>query len=182
MAFAEILKTIRRRPNTGNTSNVAASGATFPIRLGGTSPATDVNYERDPKDAALGNDNPNGRTGNDWLYPDMPRGRFDVGTVNGQRRQAQTWRHLHEGEAPGRIPRGWNSRVSGKVGGSSGNPAGTQSPEITMTGTQGGGLGEMMYIPHTPTPRGVGIARTYLRTVDDAANIPGVFLSDPTRR
>lgn len=182
MAIADVLRVIRRRPNTGNTNSVAASAATLPIRLSGTTPDTNATFERDPKDGELGGDNPNGRTGNDWLYPDLPRGRFDVSEVNGDRLQDQTGRHIHEGEAPGRIPRGWNSRITGKVGlGISGNPAGATSLGIVITGDPAGGLEDMMYIPHTPTPRGIVTSRPFLRTVDDAAPIPGIFLSDPTR-
>lgn len=180
--IAQVLGVIRRKPNTYNTNNVAASAATLPIRLSGTVPNTQAEYDPNPKDASLDNDNPIGRTGNDWLYPDLPRSRFDVDTVNGDRLQDQTGRHIHEGEAPGRIPRGWNSRIHGKTGGGiTGSPDGEVSPYITMTGESGGGVGEMMYIPHTPTPRGIGVSRPYLRTVDDAASIPGIFISDPTR-
>lgn len=182
MAVAEILRAIRRKPNTGNTNSVAASAATLPIRLSGTVPSTLTAYDRDPKDASLDNDRPYGRTGNDWPYPDNPRGRADVSEVNGDRLQDQTARHLHEGEAPGRIPHFWNNRTSGKVGrGITGNPSGDDTPYITVSGEVGGGTGDMMYVPHTPTPRGVGVSRPYLRTVDDAVTIPGVFIADPTR-
>lgn len=180
--FAEVLKTIRRKPNRFNTKSVAASSATEPIRLSGTVPFNPVEYDPKPHDASLDNDQPYGRTGNDWTYPDSPRGRFDVNTVSGDRLQDQTGRLLHVGEAPGRIPRGWNSRVTGKVGsGITGTESGEVTPSITVTGESGGGLGEMMYIPHTPTPRGVGIARAYHRTIDDAAFIPGVYVTNPAR-
>lgn len=182
MAIAEALKVIRRKPNRGNTKDVSASGATLPIRLSGTSPAQVQEYERNPSDAQLGNDDPNGRTGNDWYYPDNERGRFDVSEVNGDRLQDQTSRHLHEGEAPGRVPRAWNNRVHGKVSGVSGSPSGLQSVDVTITGQPGGGEGEAKYVPHTPTPRNTGIARTYLRTIDDAAYVPGVYVSDPTQK
>jgi hypothetical protein len=176
-SVAEVLQVIRRKPNTSNTNSVAASAATLPIRLSGTVPSTQSSYEVHPSDGELGD--PNGRTGNDWLYPDNPRGRFDTDTVNGDRLQDQTSRHLHEGAAPGRIPRGWNNRSTGKTGGGiTGNPSGEIGAQITITGQQGG-TGEMMYVPHTPTPRGVGISRPYLRTVDDAANVPAVFVASP---
>lgn len=178
-----VFNAIRRKPDHDRTTNNgAASSATLPIRLSGTVPHTLSEYDANPNDAGLGNNNPNGRTGNDWTYPDYPRGRFDVGTVNGDRLQDATARHIHEGPGPGRIPRGWNNRLIGKVGRNiTGNPSGDDFAPITITGDSAGGIGDMMYVPHTPTPRGVGIARTYLRTVDDAAPIPGVFLSDPTR-
>lgn len=180
MAIAEILKTIRRKPNTGNTKDVSASAATLPIRLSGTVPYTPTEYTPNPQDASLDNDNPIGRTGNDWTYPDSPRGRFDVSEVNGDRLQDQTGRFLHTGIGPGRIPRGWNSRVSGKVGRNiTGNPSGDNNPDIVITGDAAGGLGDMMYVPHTPTPRGTGISRPYIRTVDDSAMIPGIFVGSP---
>lgn len=174
------LQTIRRPSKRGGGNGIAREIVT-PIRLSGTNTDTETRYERDPKEPGLGNDNPNGRTGNDWTYPDYPRGRFDVSEVNGDRLQDQTGRHIHEGEAPGRIPRQWNNRVIGKVGGISGSVSGEIHPGITITGDAAGGIEDMMYVPHTPTPRTITPSRPYLRTVDDAAQVPGIFLSDPTR-
>jgi hypothetical protein len=143
-------------------------------------PVTNSEFTNNPNDPGLGDDNPNGRTGNDWLYPDLPRGRFDVSEVNGDRLQDFANTHLSEGEAPGRIPRGWNSRNKGKTGDSiSGNPSGAIASDITVTGQDGGGVAGMMYVPHTPTPRSIVTARAYHRTVDDAANVPGVFIGNP---
>lgn len=180
--IAEVFKAIRRRPNSGHISDASVGKSIQPIRLSGTNPDTLSHYNPKPDGGPLGGFDANGRSGNEWTYPDSPRGRFDVNTVNGDRLQDQTGRLLHVGIAPGRIPRGWNNRVIGKAGGGiTGSVAGEISLGITSTGNAAGGSGEMMRIPHTPTPRGVGIARAYLRTVDDSASIPGVFLSDPTR-
>lgn len=183
MPINTFLKSIRRKPDTNRTTNNgAASGATLPIRLSGTSPNALESVNRDPKDAPITDVQDQGRYGNDWLYPDWPRGRFDVGTVNGDRLQDIANSHLSEGPNPGRVPRQWNNRIQGKVGrGITGNPDGDNNPYIVLTGDAAGGLGDMMYIPHTPVPRILTTARTYLRTVDDAAQVPGVFLSDPTR-
>lgn len=175
---------IRRKPDNNPTTNKgAASGATLPIRLSGTSPNQEASYERNPRDGELGGDNPNGRSGNDWTYPDYPRGEFRVNVQNGDRLQDFANTHLSEGEAPGKIPRGWQNRFSGKLGtGITGNPVGDNFFMDTITGQDGGGIGDMRYIPHTPTPRNSMVARPFLRTVDDYAPIPGVFVADATRR
>ena len=179
-SLTETLKSIRRKPNRATTNSDKASSATEPIRLSGTVPVTNSEFNRNPSDPGLGDDNPNGRMGNDWLAPDLPRGRFDVSEVNGDRLQDFANTHLSEGEAPGRIPRGWNSRNKGKTGdGISGNPDGSIGSYITTTGDPNGGIAGQMYVPHTPTPRSITTARTYQRTVDDAANVPGVFIGNP---
>lgn len=179
---AEVFKAIGRRPDYSRTlGKGAASGAVTPTRLAGSVPTNYENVQARPNDGELGT--PNGRTGNDWIYPDLPHGRFDVGTVNGDRLQNLANTHLSEGPNPGRIPRGWNNRMHGKVGRNvSGNPSGDDFFINTISGEQSGGIGDQMYVPHTPTPRGVGIARAYMRTVDDGAFVPGVYISEPTRR
>lgn len=128
---------------------------------------------------------PNGRTGNDWMYPDRPRGYFQNNTDPGDRLQDFANTHLSEGPNPGRIPRPWNNRNKGKLGRDlTGNPAGGIGFESTSSGQSGasGGIGDMMYVPHTPIPRGSIVARAYRRTVDDAAQVPAVYVADPTRR
>jgi hypothetical protein len=179
------LSIINRKPDKQKEDRSGSSGATLPIRLSGTSPETLSEYQQNPVDAGLGNDNPNGRTGNDWPYPDYPRGEFHLGTGNGDRLQDMTSRHLHEGPTPGRIPHGWNDRKAGKLGRDvTGNPTGDTGFANTLSGESGqsGGIGDMVYIPHTPTPRNTTVARPYLRTVDDSASIPGVYVADATRR
>lgn len=183
MGFLDV---INRKPDNSKQES-AASGATDlskkPIRLSGTSEDQeyDINLNPSEEDAELGD--LNGRTGNDWPYPDSPRGRFDVDTVNGDRLQDFANTHLSEGPAPGRIPRGWNNRQLGKVGRDiTGNPSGDNSAPITITGNAAGGIGDMVFVPHTPTPRNTTVARPYLRTIDDSASIPGVYVADATRR
>lgn len=190
MRGAEVFAAIRRKPDFNPTANKgAASGSALPsgnpLRMSGTVPTDYESYEANPKDGELGTTN--GRNGNDQPMPNGVRGRFDVGQINGDRLQQFANTHLSEGPAMGRIPRGWNDRAYGVLGRDiSGNPDGDDSfASVAASGpsnTGTGGIGDMKFVPHTPTPRNVGIARTYLRTVDDAAQIPGVFLSDPTRR
>ncbi len=179
-----ILNSILKRKSDKNkaTNNGAAAGATLPIRLSGTTPKQEYNVETNPNDGPLGD--VNGREGNDYPYPDNPRGLFRVGTVNGDRLQDFANSHISEaGPNPGRIPRGWNDRKSGKTGrGITGNPSGDNFFADTTSGESAGGIADMKYVPHTPTPRGITVARPYLRTVDDYAPIPGVFVADATRR
>lgn len=179
--------TIRRAKDT-STKTVAASGALTPtankpIRLSGTTPDTenDVNLSPGANDGELGD--PNGRTGNNWPYPDTYQ-YYEVGQISGDRLQDFANTHLSENpESVGRIPRQWDNRVQGKVGRDiTGNPSGDTSPPITIAGSAAGGIGDMQYVPHTPTPRNMTVARPYLRTIDDSANIPGVFVADATRR
>jgi hypothetical protein len=173
---------IRRKPDGNSTTDKgAASGATLPIRLSGTSPNQEYSIDKKPKDGQLGD--ANGRQGNDYYYPDHPRGAFRVGTTNGDRLQDFANTHLSEGPVVGRIPRQWNDRKSGKTGrGISGNPGGDNFFADTTSGESGGGIADMQYVPHTPTPRGITIARPYMRTIDDGASIPGVYVADATRR
>ena len=177
---------IRRKPDP-DKGTVLASGAVVPskdrpLRLSGTSDNTIKDpVDNSSQDAELGFTN--GRTGNDWTYPDWPRGRFDVDQSTGDRLQDIANTQLSEGPNPGRVPRGWNNRVQGKVGrGISGNPSGDDAPPITIAGDSAGGIGDMVWIPHTPTPRNTTVARPYLRTIDDSAAIPGVYVADATRR
>ena len=115
--------------------------------------------------------------------PDDSRGLAYASQVNGRRRQDAANSHLSEGEAPGRIPHFWNDRRSGKVGrGITGNEAGDNSLTLDVTGIGHGGLGDARFIPHLVVPRGMVQARAHLRTVDDSATVPAVYVSDPTRR
>lgn len=172
---------IRRKPDN-NKGTAQASGATLPIRMSGTSPAQqyDVDLSPNPDDVELGD--ANGRTGNDWPYPDSND--FRVGVIEGDR--LQDFANTHISEVPdtvGRIPRGWANRVLGKVGRDiTGNPDGDNAAPITITGNPAGGIADMRWVPHTPTPRNITVARPYQRTIDDSANIPGVYVADATRR
>lgn len=170
-----VFQAIRRKPDTGKTDESYRSR--LPVRLSGTNEDTETNVRPDEQ---LGEDN--GRTGNDYTYPDWPRGRFDVGLQRGDRLQDFANTHMSEGDAPGRIPRQWNDRIHGKVGrGLTGEVSGETSEPITITGNAAGGTGDMKYVPHTPIPRGTIISRPYLRTVDDSAAIPAIYVGDPTR-
>lgn len=172
-----------RRKKDRSKGTTEASGATQPIRMSGTSPAQlyDVNLNPSDADAELGD--ANGRTGNDWPYPDTYQ-YFQVGVIKGDRLQDIANTHISEvPETVGRIPRGWVNRTLGKVGRDiTGNPDGDNAAPITITGNDAGGIGDMQYMPHTPTPRNVTVARPFLRTIDDAASIPGVYVADATRR
>lgn len=178
------LDTIRRQAgkSTGSAT-AAASAATLPIRLSGTNPAQeyDVNLSPSDADAELGTQN--GRTGNDWPYPDTQQ-YYQTEVITGDRLQDFANTHLSENpESVGRIPRQWDNRILGKVGRDiTGNPSGDNSAPITVTGNSAGGIADMQYVPHTPTPRNTTVARPYMRTIDDAASIPGVYVADATRR
>jgi hypothetical protein len=125
---------------------------------------------------------PIGREGNNWPYPDstmIP----EFNTDPGHRVQDFANSHLSEGPNPGRIPRFWNNRDSGKLGRNiTGNRVGDQGLALDATGQANGGIGDAKYVQHIQIPRGQIIARAFARTVDDAANIPAVYVSDPTRR
>lgn len=124
---------------------------------------------------------PIGREGNDWPYPDS-RGPNEFNHDPGKRLQDFANSHLNEGPNPGRIPHQWNNRRLGKTGREiSGNPIGDNFLTLEITGIPTGGAGDGRYIPHQVIPRGSVQARAYSRTVDDAANIPAVYVSDPTR-
>jgi hypothetical protein len=177
---SQIYGAIRRKVRPASDS-MTSSMTGQNIRMSGTTTMVLENVEPNPQDGQLG---PlNGRTGNDWFYPDNPRGVGLIDTVNGQRNQDMTSRHLHEGQAPGRIPRMWQNRNSGKLGRQvTGNPAGSIGWEMVITGNAAGGTGDQMYVPHTPLPRNSIVARPFKRTVDDAINIPAIFVSDGSRR
>jgi hypothetical protein len=124
-----------------------------------------------------------GRMGNDYPYPDNPRGGFILENDPGDRYQSIANSGLSEGPNPGRIPRGWQDRRLGKTGRDlSGTPNGGNFFDLGITGNPDGGVGDAKYIQHVQVPRGSVIARAYARTVDDAANVPAVYVSDPTRR
>lgn len=126
---------------------------------------------------------PIGRQNHSWPTPDDTRGAWFNNYDPGHRLQDFANSHLSEGPNPGRIPHFWNNRNSGKIGRNiTGNPSGDQGLALEITGVPSGGVGDGAFILHNQIPRGVVVARAFQRTVDDAANIPGVYVSDPTRR
>jgi hypothetical protein len=91
--------------------------------------------------------------------------------------------HLNDGPTPGRISRPYNDRNIGKLGnGMSGQLVGEVGLLLNISGVDAGGLGDAMYIRHTSVLRPAGKSVGSLRTIDDGAQIPGVYLADPTRR
>ena len=164
-----VLSILRRQPGTGATGHTTPD----PIRLSGTNTEVLASYERDPKDNELGE--PIGRLGNDWRAPSTdPVNQININ--NGDRLQDFANTHLSEGENPGRIPRQWKDLVAAKTRGANGSPSGIIS-DLPQTGQE-----DLKYIPHVQIPRGSILARAFARTVDDAAAIPGVYISDPSRR
>ena len=151
------------------------------LRMSGTTTDTLTDIDMKPADATLGG--MIGRQGNDYETPDDPRGYFIINQANGDRLQDIANTHLSEGPTPGRIPRQWNARKGAKLGRNiTGARAGDDSFALGVTGTPDGGVGDAKYIEHIQIPRGQVIARAFARTVDDAANVPAVYVSDPTRR
>jgi hypothetical protein len=183
--MSDFTSAIRRRAGSGTDEKhppvLKQAGR---IRMSGTN--MDVEYDVNSNGpGGLTDDNPNGRTGNDWEYPDWPRGYFVENQDPGDRLQDIANTHLSEGPNPGRIPRPWNSRIHGILGrGITGQPYNLADAGFTLgvTGNAAGGTGDAKYVPHTPTPRNMTLSRAYARTVDDAAPIPAVYVSDPTRR
>lgn len=159
--------------NRARGSGVDSRKTANPIRMSGTNEDVLTAYEREPKDAELGD--AIGRQGNDWRAPSTdPVNQINL--VNGDRYQDFANTHLSEGEAPGRIPRQWKDLVRARARGTTGTPSGLIS-DVPQTGQE-----DQMYIQHTQIPRGSTLARAFSRTVDDAAAIPGVYISDPSRR
>ena len=122
------------------------------------------------------------RENSNWATPGDTRGLSFVQSNMGDRLQDYANSHLSEGEPPGRIPHFWNDRALGKTGRSIHGPVGDNFLTLDVTGTGHGGEGDARYLQHQQVPRGVTIARAFARTVDDSANIPAVYVSDPTRR
>lgn len=169
------VNTLLRRQNSSGEEDRKQQ---LPIRMSGTKVATltDINTNPAVGVGQLGPDN--GREGNDVKTPDYDS--FLINTVNGDRYQDIANSHLSEGPAPGRIPHRWNNLVKGILGKHiTGAPNGDSG---VYNANQGGGAEDQKYIPHIGIPRGVGLARAFMRTVDDAASIPAIYVADPTRR
>jgi len=171
---------------TGSEDTVLENKTSYKtgIRMSGTKVQTlmDIDLSDNP-DGPLDDTDPQGRTGNEWLYPDAPRGMFVINQDPGDRLQQIANSTLSEGPNPGRVPRPWNFRTNGKIGsGIAGNPSGEVGFQMNLTGNDAGGTGDAKYIPHIQIPRGSMMARTYSRTIDDAASIPAIYVADGTRR
>lgn len=171
-SVARVLAVVRKPRGTGSQPHDDG------IRMSGTTTDTLT---------ATGSDQPIGGEigwqGNDHPTPDDPRGEFVINTANGDRLQDFANTHLSEGPTPGRIPRQWNARKGANVGRAiTGNPTGDDFFTLGVSGSPDSGVGDAKYIEHVQIPRGQVVARAFARTVDDAANIPAVYVSDPTRR
>jgi len=160
--------TVRRKTDTQSTKSA-------PI----FAPATSTQIEGQVhKSDSLTEQVATGLMGNDYTYPTPERfqngsdGRHTTGIENS---------HLNEGPNPGRIPRPYNDRANGKTGRNN-NIGGDVGLVLNISGNSAGGLGGAMYIPHTSILRPAGKVSGSLRTIDNNAQIPAVFLADPTRR
>lgn len=148
------------------------------VNLAGTSDATLVRVVTSPSDGEADLGIANGMEGNDHKYPDEDY--FLINPANGKRYQDFATSHLSEGEAPGRIPHRWNNLIKGVLGK---HVTGEQGDTgVWVANDKSGGAEDQAYIQHIGIPRGSTVARAYSRTVDDAALIPAIFISDPTRR
>jgi hypothetical protein len=173
MADNRFFRLVRKPVDTDSTQEPK-----LPVILSGTTPAVVGSLH---KSDALGDNNPNGRDGNDWPTPTTEH--FAIEADPGDRLQDIANSHLSEGPTPGRIPYIFNIRNGARLGkGMSGNPSGTQGLLLNITGERSGGLGDASYIPHTAVLRPAGKSVGSLRTIDDGAQVPGVYLADPTRR
>jgi hypothetical protein len=174
MADSRFFNLIRKARDTQSTqqpkiepTNLAGTTSTIPDPIRKSDAAQDAN--------------PNGRTGNNWPTPTADH--FAIEADPGARRQDIANTHLSDGITPGRIPYIFNIRNGARLGkGMSGNPSGTQGLLLGITGERSGGMGDASYIPHTSVLRPAGKSVGSLRTIDDGAQVPGVYLADPTRR
>lgn len=172
MADNRFFSLIRNKRDTEGTTKEAV----VPQVAGPTTQQT-LSSNLHPSDG-LGDNNPNGRQGNDFRTPTPEITQIEQG---GARRQDVARTYLGDGIIPGRIPHFFNDRCLGKVG-KENSPAGIASLLLNISGNSAGGLGDAMYIPHTSILRPSGKAAGSLRTINDGAQVPGVFLADPTRR
>ena len=189
MDLAKLYKLINGKASTAKTTNNgSATNPADPIRMSGTNPYTlqsnphksDSLTEQAPSvydyETTPGTISPH-----DYQYP------TDFGWVveqdPGARKQDIQNSHLSEGPRPGKIPYMFNKRYLGKLGrGIDGNPVGDTGFLLNLSGNPAGGLGDAQFIPHVSVLRPAGMARGALRTIDDGAMVPGVYVADPTRR
>ena len=167
---------IRRQPDTGTNSDRPTPN---PIRMSGTTVKT---LDSAPhKSDSLTEQVDTGLMGNDYKYPEE----FDfiVETPSSNRRQDIARSGLSDGPAPGKIPYMYQQRNKAKTGKEiSGYPDGDAYLLLGISGSPNGGMGDAQFIPHVSILRPAGMARGAMRTIDDLAMVPGVFVADPTRR
>jgi hypothetical protein len=164
---------IRRKPD-----NNSEKPPKDPIRMSGTRVET-LNSAPHKSDS-LTEQVDTGLEGNDYEYPTALIGTVGPGSSN--RRQDIARSYLSDGPAPGRIPfmdnpGNWNGKL-----GRSGSPDGDIGLLLNISGNPNGGMGDAAFIPHVSILRPAGMARGAMRTIDDGAMIPGVYVADPTRR
>jgi hypothetical protein len=170
MANNRFLNILRIKQDTQPTQAVK-----LPVNLtGSTKPVVGNLHQSD----SLTEQVATGLMGNDFVTPTPERFILEA---DKERYQDIANSHLSEGPTPGRIPRPYNDRMAGKIGRNNA-PAGVTSLLLNISGVSAGGLGDGVYIPHTSVLRPAGRASGSLRTIDDGAQIPGVYLADPTRR
>lgn len=169
MAKNLLYELIRRAVDTQATKQPKAK----PVVMSGTT-ATYGGGIR--KDTSL---NTYGRSGNDAKTPTQEI--MQVGGAHIDQSFANS--HLNEGPTPGRIPRPYNARNAAKEGKDiTGTPSGDVGLLLGISGVSAGGMGDAAFIPHTSIVRPGGRSSASLRTIDDGAQIPGVFVADATRR
>ena len=150
----------------------------LPIVMSGTTPAVQSGIH--PSDSITEQD-ANGLTGNDYKYPTDVN--WEINTDPGKRYQDIATSHMSEGPNPGRVPRPYYQCNGAKLGRNiTGSRVGVVGLDLTIVGQEGGGIAGDMYIPHTSILRPAGRTTGSMRTIDDGAMIPGVYIADPTRR
>jgi hypothetical protein len=170
MADNRFFNLIRKKKDTQSTK-----ADPLPVVMSGTEKAVPGNLHRSD---SLTEQIATGRMGNDFTYPTIERFILEA---DHERYQDIANSHLSEGPTPGRIPRPYNDRTAGKIG-SPNTPEGRNTFLLGLSGVSAGGQGDAMYIQHTSVIRPAGKASGSLRTIDDGAQVPGVYLADPTRR
>ena len=167
-------KTLRRSSSSGGSEPRVT-----PVRMSGT--VVETLNSNPHKSDSLTEQVDTGLMGNDYKYPEEFE--FIVETPSSNRRQDIARSGLSDGPAPGKIPYMYQQRNKAKTGKEiSGYPDGDAYLLLSISGSPNGGMGDAMYIPHVSILRPAGMARGAMRTIDDGAMIPGVFVADPTRR
>jgi hypothetical protein len=173
MAFDDRLhRMVKVKPSSGRAADTSA------IVMAGTTPAVQSGVH---PSGSITDSPATGLEGND--YPTPGQQNWKVNHDPGKRYQDIANSHMGEGPNPGRIPYRFSMRDKGKLGRDlSGTPDGTIGLTLGITGVSAGGVGDAMYVPHTSILRPAGKSVAGMRTIDDGAMIPGVFVADPTRR
>ena len=170
-----ILNSIIRRQPDNNSEKPPKD----PIRMSGT--RVDTLDSSPHKSDSLTEQVDTGLMGNDYKYPEEFQ--FIVETPSSNRRQDIARSGLSDGPAPGKIPYMYQQRNKAKTGKEiSGYPDGDAYLLLGISGSPNGGMGDAQFIPHVSILRPAGMARGAMRTIDDGAMVPGVFVADPTRR